>query len=599
MSNIILREIQNIKDDLPKLSDISDEYLFSLLCFKYFYNSGRLDYKDKNDCFVDGKEDGGIDLITVDESEDQIRLVLIQSKLISDLSNKQDIIDIFTKMDQTFRNFREYKTARYNSRLKRIFKDKFDYVEDQTPIYEFVLFISVSIDSDRKNKIRKAIDDIEELKKYQIRIFYEDEIGKQIKNVKEPKFFVTEGRVKFFRDDGIIECGDNGLLVNISALSIRDLYDQYRDKGLFEQNFRYFIRNKRIDAGINYSLKDKREKFWFLNNGIIIGCKDFRIDGHYVRLYDFSIINGCQSATLIGEFKGRNENVDFSLLCKIVKPREESEFETFITDIAEASNSQKPISDRDLKSNRREQRELQKSLKAEEPKIYIERKRGEKLISAAKRRQLQEWQYLKNDLYGQIILSFHLQSPGTARSSKKKIFSVTSVYDKIFKRSISKENIIDILKLNTFYTDYLNNRLITDGFTSVEQESVATNGRFIILGIVGFMIKEKRNTINIRKVSNEEEWENEVTQDNLDSKIFSEFSEEDIEDRLKGFFNDIIVEVTDLYQSREAEEKTVSNFFKTDLKYRNVILKRFVDRWYQEGSARARDRDYYLEIFSE
>jgi len=597
MGDLILREIQIIKDDLPKLSDISNEYLFSLLCFKYFYNNGRLDYKDYADCFVDGKEDGGIDLIAVDESEDQIRLVLVQSKLISNLSNKQDIIDVFTKMDQTFRNFREYKTARYNPRLKRIFKDKFDYVEDQTPVYEFVLFISVLINKDRKNEIRKAIDDIEELNKYQIRIFYEDEIEEQIKNVKEPKFYVTEGRVKFFRDNGIIKYSDNGLLVNVSALSIRDLYDQYRDKGLFEQNFRYFIRNKRIDESINYSLKDKREKFWFLNNGIIIGCKDFVIDGHYVKLYDFSIINGCQTATLIGDFKGRNEDVDFSLPCKIVKPHEQSEFEAFITDIAEASNSQKPISDRDLKSNRREQRELQKALMEEEPKIYIERKRGEKLVSTAKRKQLQEWQYLKNDLYAQIILSFHLQSPGTARSSKKKIFSVTSVYDKIFKRRINKDNIVDILKLNAFYTDYLNNRLRTDGFTSSEQESVATNGRFIILGIAGFMIKVKRDLINIRKISNEEEWESEVTQDNLKDKIFSNFSEENVENRLKGFFNDIIVELTDLYQSREAEEKTVSNFFKTDFKYRTVILKRFVDRWYQEGSARTRDRDYYLEIF--
>jgi hypothetical protein len=597
MNNLIENEIQDLKEDLPKFSHLSDEYLFSFVCFKYFYNDGRLDYKDYSDCFVDGKLDGGIDLITVDESDEQVRLVLIQSKLISQLKNKQDVIDMFTKMDQTFRNFQEYKYAKYNKRLKRIFKDKLAFVEDQMPIYEFDLFLSVSIDKNRKNEINRSIEDIEELNKYQIRAFYKEEIEEQIRNVKEPKYFISEGKIKFEKKDGIIEYGDNGLLINISSNSIRDLYDKYRDKGLFEQNFRYFIRNKRIDDSINDSLKKKRGEFWFLNNGIIIGCKDFVPDGYYIRLYDFSIINGCQTATLIGEYRGKNEGEEFFLPCKIVKPIEEGQFYSFIADIAEASNSQKPISDRDLKSNRREQRELQKELKKEDQKIYVEKKRGEQLVSPAKKKQLKKWQYLKNDLYGQIILSFHLQSPGTARSSKKRIFSVTDVYDKIFKRKIDKNNVIDLLKLHSFYIDYLNGKKPED-YATPEQESVTTNGTLVILAITGFMIKVKKGLINLKKISDEEEWEREITEDNLEGKIFKDLSEDVIEERLNGFFSEIIEDLEHLYKDREAEEKTVSNFFKTDLKYRNVILRRFINRYYTKGAYKEKFRDYYLDIFT-
>ena len=220
-------------------------------------------------------------------------------------------------------------------------------------------------------------------------------------------------------------------------------------------------------------------------------------------------------------------------------------------------------------------------------------------MTTAQKRQLEIWQYLKNDLLGQIILSFHLQHPGTARSAKKKIFSVTDVYERIFKRRFDKENIIDLLKLNSFYSDFLNRSLSEELFTSGDQESVATNGRYIILGIVGFMIKEKRNFVDLRLISNEEEWEQNVSQDCLEGSFFStDFKIDEIEERLFGYFNDIIIELEDLYKSREKEEKTVSNFFKLDSKYLNVILKRFVDRWHRQGVARWRDRIHYLEIFN-
>ncbi len=601
MSKIILQEIQNIKEDLPKIAHLSDEYLFSLMCFKYFYNNGHLDFIDYADCFVDGKLDGGVDLITVNETDEEASLILIQSKLISKLDNKQDIVDIFTKMHQTFSNFQEHRVSRYNRKLRDIFRNKLNFVEDKTPSHELVLFINVTLSENRKNEISTIIEDIEELKLYQKRIFYENEIEEQIKIEKEPQLFVKEDKVEIFKDDGLIRFGKNGILVNVSANSIKDLYDKYRDKGLFEQNFRYFIRNKKIDESIINSLRKKRNKFWFLNNGIIIGCKEFFLDGDNVKLYDFSIINGCQTATLIGDYRGSNEGEDFSIPCKIVKPLKEEEFSSFISEIAEASNSQKPISDRDLKSNRPEQRELQKRLKEEKPEIYLEIKRGEQLISKPKRKTLENWQYLKNDLFGQIVLSFHLQAPGTARANKRKIFAVENIYDKIFKRKLDKDNIIDMLKLYSLYNYYLNESIKESikesNFSDVDQVNVATNGSLIILAIIGFMIKEKRGLIDIRKISSKEEWEREISKDNLIGKIFSVHQLENSEITLNGFFRDIIIELADLYATRADEEKTVTNFFKLDEKYRDVILKRFVDRWYPEGTIRAKERKRYLEMF--
>lgn len=248
MGEIIDKEIQSVKEDLPKLGDLSDEYLFSLVCYKYIFNKGHLDYVDYKDCFTDGKSDGGIDLITIDDSEENsIKLVMIQSKYISSLQNKQDVIDTLRKMDQTFSDFKDYRTSQYNKTLRRVFKNKLSEVEDQSPIYSLAIFLGCSPSQKIRDELSEIVSRDDSLSKYQIDIFYEDQIERQIQNVKEPKRFVREDKIKFSRDDRWIKYKDNGLLVSVYANSLKDLYEKYRDEGLFEQNFRYFVRNKKID----------------------------------------------------------------------------------------------------------------------------------------------------------------------------------------------------------------------------------------------------------------------------------------------------------------------------------------------------------------
>lgn len=594
MADIITSEIAAIRTTIPKIKELSDEFLFSLICYKYFYNDGRLDYKDYADCYVDGRNDGGIDIITLGEDDHQDKIILVQSKYVTEISNKQDIVDIFTKMEQTCKDFINYRYAQYNPRLKRIFKEKPSIVEDQAPVFELVLFTSFQPTDKRKEEISHEIETVESLSNFQITIIYKDEIIEQIRSSVDSQPFVKEGKIKIAKEDGYLKYGKNGLLVNISANSLRDLYDRYALTGLFEQNFRYFLRNKRIDDSIKESLRNKRDEFWFLNNGIIIGCKDFRLDGDNVKLYDFSIVNGCQTTTLIGEFKEKGQEKDFYLPCKIVKPNEEKSFDPFIAAIGEASNSQKPISDRDLKSNKREQRNLQKHLREETPEIYLEIKRGEQLLTPTKKKLLEPWQYVKNDMYGQLVLSFHIQLPGTARNGKRKLFADNNLYNKIFRRLYDKPGIIDLLKINSFYDEFLNN---DDFFTDPVQESVAANGRFVTIAILGFMLKVKHKKIDVKKISKDEEWESHITEDNLSGNIFANKLPDDFKSYLFGLFSDITVELKDLYEKREAEETAISNFFKTDTKYRSVILKQIIARFYN-NPMRAKDLQKYLSIFA-
>jgi len=591
MTGLIKEEAEVLKKEVPSLNKLSEEYLFSLVCYKYFYKEGKLSYSDYINVFVDGKNDGGLDLVdVVEDGNGQFTLVLIQSKDIINLQNFNDVIDVFRKMHTTYTDFIEGRTSSYSTRLKQKFKDKLAEVEDQSPNINFIVFYNAEISTERINTINEKIENEIMFDPYEISIFDRKDIEEQIGSVKDPKKFVEQAKIKVAKEDKYIKYGENGLLVNIYASSIRDLFDRFKDKGLFEQNFRYFIKNKRIDDNIRDSLSKKRDKFWFLNNGIIIGCSDFTQDGDFVKLYNFSIINGCQTATLIGQYKGFNKNLDFVIPCKLVKPDEtqKENFENFISEIAESSNSQKPISDRDLKSNKVEQRKLQADLKKSDPKIYLEIKRG-----VSKKRNLESWQNVLNDTYGQLILSFILQQPATARSGKKKIFADENVYNRIFKRNYDKETIIDILKLNSYYLEFIDKK---DDFNDLTQENIATNGRLTTLAIIGFLLKIKRNLINLKYIGVSEVWEKEIQKDNLTGGLFSKNIDDKFDENLHSLFIVIIQELHDLFQKNEKLYKTVSNFFKLDGYYFEDITKHIKNRLV-DIPAKKREIDGYMKIF--
>ena len=595
MNGIILEEAIKLKQEKKKFNNLRDEHLFSLVCFKYFYNKGEINVSEFNNIFVDGKDDGGVDLVSVfDDGTDQPVLLLIQSKNEIELSNYNNILEVFRKMSLTYQNFLKGVTSGYNDKLKRALKDQLSVIQDDSYTVNLVCFHNATISVDRMNKIKEQILLDESLENYNCQIFDQDDIIHQINSIKNPKRFVDEFSIKISKKDGVIKYGENGLLVNISSESIREMYDRFKDRGLFEQNFRYYIKNKKIDDNILKSLSDRREDFWFLNNGIIIGCKDYQYDNDNVKAYSFSIINGCQTATLIGNYSGPNQNKDFYIPCKFVKSESGSsieEFESFISEIAESSNSQKPISERDLKSNRPEQKQLKLKLSKDEPKIFLEIKRGEKKV-----RTQNPWQTIINDFYGQIVLSFFCQQPGTARSSKKRIFSDDITYGKIFRRNSEKESIIDLLKLNQYFTEFLEAKENSDKpYTTSTQENIASNGRLIIIAIVGFFVKYKRGLIDIKKIQNDDQWKINITNDNLTGNIFNKNLSDDFHIILNSFFMSIILELESVYN--EDKYKTVSNFFKVDNFYFKDILHHFKNRFIDLEFKKI-ELNKYLEIFN-
>lgn len=599
---ILKKEYEAIIKDIPKLKSLSDDSLFSLLCYKYFYNEGKLDLSDYEMNFIDGKGDGGIDFVADYETDDGMTsLVLAQCKNRDTIST-DDVITAFLKIGETLLDFQQVTTSsKYSDKLREVLRNKLELYSDETPGYSLSLFVASSISKTAKDNWNARLGKQEVLDGYSFEIFDLDDIIDRIASVKMPKTRVDEDEIKIDKSDGVIRYsasndGENtGLLVNVKATSIKALFEKYQNKGLFGENFRQFVKDRKIDDAIERSLKEKRNRFWFLNNGIIIGCSDFREDGNTIKLYDFSIINGCQTTTLIAEKDTSSKaGQEFVIPCKIVKPPKGVNPDDFISEIAEASNSQKPISPRDLKANAKEQKLLKLRLEENRPPIYLEIKRGGK---RKKKPITDKWQEIRNDALGQLILSFYMQMPGTARSNKKKIFAEEQTYRKIFRPAVERDStsIADLLKLNYCYTQYQRNSLQNDP-NSIIRKNVLNYGYCHVIAIIGFMLKIKRGQVILKDFEKKDKFVESIMEDSLRGPIYSSNLPDDYVNIQESLFATIVNLMVSAYEKVQVQEGSLPNFLKTDAKYFDKILGTVITDIYTVNEQRKRIESY-LEIF--
>jgi sRNA-binding regulator protein Hfq len=371
------------------------------------------------------------------------------------------------------------------------------------------------------------------------------------------------------------------------------MYEIYKNDGLFEQNFRYYIKQKVIDDEIKKSIRNKKQIFWYLNNGIIIGAKSYKFDGYNIVLEDFSIINGCQTTTLIGETDGISEQDDFLIHCKIIASEKKGSA-VEIADIAAASNSQKPIGVRDLKANKPEQIRIKQELAALQQPIYMEIKRGEE-----KKKTTFKWQNISNEYYAQLIASFVYQIPGTARSLKAKLFQDDSIYNKIFRNYHRPEFVYEIVLLANDYDIYKKEFETNDAV----DEAIVSQGKFIHLAIIGFLQKYFAKKIDIAKMKKEsEEWVKEISANDV-NKVFSNNYEfdETVEMKKTSLFQLISYELKNLYDIRfsKNEETSVSNYFKRDKRYQEIILEHMKRRLIDTPTEKEKLRNYMSIFFIE
>ena len=289
-----------------------------------------------------------------------------------------------------------------------------------------------------------------------------------------------------------------------------------------------------------------------------------------LKLYNFSIINGAQTTTKIGESKLIDKEYDFDVVCKVVKAKRSLNQESdFIMKISEASNSQKPIKARDLKANAREQKMLQLKCAENKYPLAIEIKRGVKPKNYFK---VEKWQRITNEYIGQLILGCILQRPGSARSGKITIFTSEKLYNQIYKnRKQDCDILYELVNIANKYEEF-KNRYAND-VEDVDLIAACKNGKFTTLAIVFYLYKRFNGIVS-------NYLDEKLTEDNIENtKLTLNYKGDDYEKKLDDLFKFIIKKLSDVYEKRKESLKltSYSNFFKTDKTYQEIILKE-IDR---------------------
>lgn len=575
MGAIIENEIKKIIE-LAKIrgEELTEERAFDfLVCALTCYNS--LDYSKYwyeiiNQNITDGANDGGIDFVFYDDENSK---VIIGQNKYSKNCDVNGVVSEIDKINSTIRNFKNNNTSNYSKILKERYLNVIDRLNDENEGNIEIVFASLS-----SFNITKVESRVEHNSQYSELLFYsENEIEKIIEDLQTALNVVEEFKFDIDQSKNVLEYRSinfEGSVLNISANSLKKAYDKYESKGLFNLNIRRYIKSKSVDDGIINTINHDKDDFWFRNNGLTIACKDYILDGNTVKIYDFSIVNGGQTTTLIAKHL-KSVSDDFYVMAKIIKSVEElgsSETMNFFNEIAEATNSQKPIQPRDLKSNAPEMLQLQRLL--DEKGYFLEIKRG--VVAPRKYGDNK----IKNEELAQLIYSFVSQKPGTARSNKKSLFSNNTHYKQIFRQKYGKnpnqvDFLVDLIQLNKRVDNSISKFKNNEAYSNlnIEQLNVLNNSKLAIFALMGFIY---------RLVNQDFKLDTQKVEEDLEffeyGKFISNYVDDDVDKLIEKLIFELVEFLTETYKTEFEKGNTtsISNFLKTDKNYSQTILVKYI-----------------------
>ncbi len=346
-------DIEAIKTEKSKISDEELENIKLTQSYLLFAlkNITGLDYSELSNCIVDNFKDNGLDAILYSHISNT--LYICQSKFNKKGNCSFDKGETF-KFLEGINDLLSLNFSKFNSKINSI-KSDIEYAINSPNIkIEVILVHSGNKLSDEIGKLIK--DKIEALNDTDEVIFFEEyNLVKAYNNLKESvngepinvdidlfNWGINEEPFKAYY--GIINCG-----------SIAELAEN-NPKRLFSKNLRSFIGVNSINYEIVKSIINTPEHFFYLNNGIVLLCKEIKKSPYNsgkrdigkFQLLDVSIINGAQTVGSIKHAfskqpdKVNNANVFVKIISLENTPKD------FDKHITITSNTQNRIEKRDF-----------------------------------------------------------------------------------------------------------------------------------------------------------------------------------------------------------------------------------------------------------
>lgn len=269
----------------------------------------------------------------------------------------------------------------------------------------------------------------------------------------------------------------------------------------FNDNVRIYQSQKnRINKSIaNTALSEtEHAKFFYYNNGITITCSSFSYPRGpkfpIVELKNLQIVNGSQTLHALYEaMKQNQENVDrlanVELLCRIYELKEPQ----YSSRIAEYTNSQNPVTTRDIRSIDVVQQNLEAEFRTKG--FYYERKKNQHQDQPKRKR-------IDASLAGQVLMAFYNEMPTEAKNDKKLIFG--EKYDQVFDEDMTAEKVLLayelFIKIENEKKEYIKQKAEL-GNKEAERKSYLPYVSFFVLYAMKLVAKTKKIELTFANLS--------------------------------------------------------------------------------------------------
>jgi hypothetical protein len=194
---------------------------------------------------------------------------------------------------------------------------------------------------------------------------------------------------------------------------------------LFARNVRGFLGSTEINKGMEATLADEPEYFWYYNNGITIVCDDAKQESargrNMLRVTNPQVINGQQTTRTLSRISQQGPRA--SVLVRVIRvPRSPAaggnNFDTLVSRIVAATNWQNAIRPSDLMSNDRRQIEIERQLRKVRY-LYLRKRmtKGEARRASAGH----HLRFIKKEELAQAVAACDLD-PFIVREGKERLF---------------------------------------------------------------------------------------------------------------------------------------------------------------------------------
>ncbi|MCL8211407.1 hypothetical protein LD125_00475 [Mesoplasma sp. JKS002658] len=412
-------------------------------------------------------------------------------------------------------------------------------------------------------------------------------------------------------DGSVLEVknGKNKVLLTVlKADGLRDIYQKASDEqraSFFDLNVREYINaNKNVDNQIIDTLKNNKDKFFIFNNGITIVGKNISRNGYTINLDEMNIVNGAQTFSIIGS---KTENIDLTGVGVFAKIIELNDYENddLTMKISIASNSQKPISPKDLLSQYKEVEDFEKSFNAlalrYDSRYYFQRKRSAELNRSIRHDRTKI--PLSIDKFIKTSLWALFSKPGTSRSGSGKFISEdqrdefatikrTFIYSKPSNQDLEVLLFLeDVLFLQEKIKQYKSNIYASKIFSS-EVIDFYKNGNLYIASLMvdllkTFRFQEYLRFIDLNPENNSLRSENAIFSDENKKELIIQRLFERVE-------NDSLKNYTKVYQEK------INSFLKKHLDGITKNVKTFRDKKATFTNTTKKDKTYFklLEYYA-